>query len=58
LDYGTNVDEAKKIREQITGLQQTYDNLIAESVSIRRKIQKSQLIAQMQTNPEAILNIS
>lgn len=55
-DYGNNVvtaineDEAKKMRDQITNLQHTYSKLIQESITIRRRIQKTNLIAQMRTN--------
>jgi phage shock protein A len=51
VDYGNNVEEAKNIRDQIAQLQQTYQNLIDESAKIRRKVQKTHLIAQMQNVP-------
>ncbi|KAI8896312.1 hypothetical protein BC833DRAFT_659438 [Globomyces pollinis-pini] len=47
MDYGDNVDDAQKLRDQINELQQTYTNLIDESVLIRRKIQKAQLIEKL-----------
>jgi flagellar biosynthesis component FlhA len=58
VDYGHNVDEAKKIKTEITTLQKMYQDLIEESATIRKKIQKSQLIAQMHHNSDHAMRIS
>jgi hypothetical protein len=52
------VDEAKKIKNQIAYLQKTYQDLLEESATIRKKIQKSQLIAQMHNNSDLAVRIS
>jgi hypothetical protein len=56
IDYGNNMDATKQLREEIENLQKTHHGLVSESVLIRRKIQKSQMIAQLRSDSDLLLS--
>ncbi|KAI8917440.1 hypothetical protein BC831DRAFT_554130, partial [Entophlyctis helioformis] len=56
-DYGEKVDESKDLRTRIEDLQRYYTELINETHRLRRKMQKAQLVAQMNMTMNTTMNM-